>query len=303
MGIFVAYIEQWARMKTSLDDLSMFVCLVETGSFTRAAKQLNIAKSKLSRHLVQLEQSIGSQLLIRTTRKQQLTESGQLLYQASKAHIDALREVEEEVGSFINEPKGQLNILLPLEFFNQTISELLTDFAKRYPKINLICRHYSGALPESDLPYDLSFVLHEAGLPASNWIAKALLSFPQSIFAASDFINTAIISPNDLQGFPCILAEQQEQWLFRDGGNVLAVAVQGRATFTSPSMRLQAVKQNLGVAKLPDYSCQGSCDLQRLRLTKQPVALQLSVLYQSRDIPIKTRVFLDFFQSQLGRLS
>jgi DNA-binding transcriptional LysR family regulator len=290
-------------MKTSLDDLSMFVCLAETGSFTRAAKQLNIPKSKLSRHLVQLEQSIGSQLLIRTTRKQQLTDSGQLLYQASKTHIDALRSVEEEIGSFINEPKGQLNILLPLEFFNQIISELLTDFAKRYPKIKLNCNHYSGPLPESELSYDLSFVLHESVLPGSNWIAKTLLSFPQSIFAAEDFVNIEMIDPNSLQQFPCILAEQQEQWLFRDGKNTLSVAVQGRATFTSPSMRLQAVKQNLGVAKLPDYSCQADCDLQRLKLTKQPVALQLSVLYQSRDIPIKTRVFLDFFQSQLGRLS
>ena len=61
-------------MKTSLDDLSMFVSLVDSGSFTIAAKRLNIPKSKLSRHLVQLEKTIGSQLLIRTTRKQQLTE-------------------------------------------------------------------------------------------------------------------------------------------------------------------------------------------------------------------------------------
>ena len=156
---------------------------------------------------MQLEQSIGSQLLIRTTRKQQLTESGQLLYQASKAHVDALRGVEEEIGSFIYEPKGQLNILLPLEFFNQIISEVLTDFAKRYPKIKLHCRHYSGSIPESDLPYDLCFVLHESGLPASNWIAKTLLSFPQSIFAAEDFLHTREIDPNELKDFPCILQE------------------------------------------------------------------------------------------------
>jgi hypothetical protein len=83
---------------------------------------------------------------------------------------------------------------------------------------------------------------------------------------------------------------------------MLFIAVQGRATFTSPSMRLQAVK-NLVVAKLPDYSCQADCNLRRLKLTKQPVALRLSVLYQSRDIAIKTPVFLDFFQSQLGRQS
>ncbi|GLS91403.1 LysR family transcriptional regulator [Psychromonas marina] len=290
-------------MKTRLDDLSMFVSLAEAGSFTLAAKQLNIPKSKLSRHLVQLEQAIGSQLLIRTTRKQQLTESGQLLYQASKAHIDALRSVEEEVGSFINEPKGQLNILLPLEFFNQIISELLTDFAKRYPKIVLNCSHYSGAIPENDLHYDLTFVLHEKDLPASNWIAKTLLSFPQSIFAGSEFENKRLLEPTELMNFPCIVSEQQELWLFRDGEVLQSVAVEGCASFSSPTMRLQAVMQNLGITKLPDYSCQKECNLQRLNLSKPPVALQLSVLYQSRSIPIKTRVFLDFFQSQLGRLT
>ncbi|MCP4321672.1 MAG: LysR family transcriptional regulator [Alteromonadales bacterium] len=290
-------------METSLDDLSMFVCLVESGSFTHAAKQLNIPKSKLSRHLVQLEQSIGTQLIIRTTRKQHLTESGQLLYQASRSHIEALRGVEEQIGSLINEPQGQLNILLPLEFFNQIISELLVEFAKRYPKIKLNCSHYSAVFPENDHLNDLTFVLHEGNLPASNWIAKTLLSFPQSVFVGPDFANISQVEPMALQEMPCIVSQQQEQWLFRDAEKVQTVAVQCRASFSSPSMRLHAVKQNLGFAKLPDYSCQQNCDLQRLKLTKQPVALQLSVLYQSREVPIKTRLFLDFFQSHLGRLS
>lgn len=290
-------------MKARLDDLSLFVMLVETGSFTLTAKKLDIPKSKVSRHLVQLEQSIGSQLLFRTTRKQQLTETGQLLYQASKVHVDALRNVEEEIGSFIHEPKGLLNILLPLEFFNEIISELFTDFAKRYPQIALNCSHYSGKIPDNDHHYDLTFVLHESDLPASNWIAKTLLSFPQSIFVGSEFVNEGIFEPTELVNFPCVLSDQREDWLFRDKEMVQSVRVVSRASFSSPSMRLHAVTQNLGIAKLPDYSCQKECNLQRLRLTKPPVALQLSVLYQSRDIPIKTRVFLDFFQSQLGRLS
>jgi len=294
---------QEEQMGTSLDDLSMFVCLVEVGSFTQAAKKLNIPKSKLSRHLVQLELSIGSQLLIRTTRKQQLTESGQLLYQASKNHVEALRSVEEQIGALINEPQGQLNILLPLEFFNQIISELVAYFAKQYPKIKLNCNHYSGRFPENDHLYDLMFVLHETPLPASNWIAKTLLSFPQSIYAGEYVNNKNKIDPQFLQQLPCILSEQQEQWLFRDGKNVQAVTLQARASFSSPEMRLQAVIQGLGIAKLPDYSCQERCLLHKLKLTIPPVAMQLSVLYQSREVPIKTRLFLDFFQSHLGRLS
>jgi len=296
---------------TKLDDLLLFVTLVETGSFTLAAKKLQIPKSKISRHLVELEQQIGSQLLIRTTRQQQLTESGRLLYQSCKPHIDALSQVEETVGSLINEPQGKLNILLPLEFFNKIISVLITDFANLYPKIELHCNHYSGAIPEVDYQYDLTFVLHEGPLPQSSWIAKTLLNFPQSIFAAKGVATSHLNTPEDLQSEAAILSEANQQWLFRDGNKVQTMSMTGRIILSSPEMRLEATKQGLGLAKLPNYICQSSvaefqdkyCDLQRITLDKQPVAQQLSVLYHSRDIPVKTRIFLDYFQSNIGRLS
>ncbi|MCU4677058.1 LysR family transcriptional regulator [Catenovulum sp. 2E275] len=289
-------------MQTSLDDLLFFVTLVDEGSLTKAAKKLNIAKSKVSRHLAQLEQAVGNPLLMRTTRKQTLTESGELLYQASKPHIDALYQVEEDVSSLINEPKGQLNILLPLEFFNQIMSSLIAEFVRLYPKITLNCAHYSGPLPQDNHKFDITFVLHEAQLPESNWVAKTLLSFPQSIYASLEFDASAINNPEDLIEQHCILSHSQEQWLFREGDKLQAVPVKARAIFSSPEMRQQATIRNLGLTKLPNYTCQLDCKMQRLTLSKQPLAQQLSVLYQSRDIPLKTRVFLDFFQDNIGRL-
>ena len=296
---------------TKLDDLFLFVALVESGSFTLAAKKLNIPKSKLSRHLVELEKNIGSQLLIRTTRKQHLTESGHLLYRSCKPHIDALTQVEEEIGSMVNEPKGKLNILLPLEFFNRIISVLITDFAKLYPGICLHCHHYSGTMPEFDYQYDLTFVLHEGQLPESDWVAKTLLNFPQSIYAGESANIAHLKEPEDLQNEMAILSGANQQWLFRDQQNIQIVPMRGRIVLSSPEMRLEATRQNLGIAKLPDYVCQSNdgefnninCGLKRLNLTKAPMAQQLSVLYHSRSIPIKTRIFLDYFQSNIGRLS
>ncbi len=290
-------------MKISLDDLHMFIILVEANSFTLAAKQLLIPKSKLSRHIIQLEQNIGSQLLIRTTRSQQLTESGKLVYQACKNHIDALNQVEEEISALIGEPKGQLNILLPLEFFNLVISELVIDFAKMYPKITLNCSHYTASMPEIDYEHDLAFVLHETQLPASNWIAKSLLSFPQSLYSAKEYDISQLKSPEDLIHENCVLSESQEHWLFRDGNSMQTVPVSGKVIFSSPQMRQQATIRQLGIAKLPDYACHNDCQLKKVQLNKSPVAQQLSVLYQSRSIPLKTRAFLDFFQSHIGRLT
>ena len=292
-------------MLSNLDDLYLFVTLIEQGSFTLAAKKMAIPKSTISRRLALLEQKIGSELLIRTTRKQTLTESGRLLYCASKEHVEALSKIEEQITSLIHQPQGQLNILLPLEFFNRIISILIADFVKLYPKIYINCQHYSGEIPEYDLHYDLCFVLHEQTLPASNWIARTLLSFAQSIYAKTNFDGSMIRTAEDLIEHECILAQQNQPWLFRDDDKVQAVYVKGQVSLSSPEMRQQAAEKGLGICKLPDYVLQqGSpqTQLQRLSLDKQPIAQQLSVLYQSRKIPVKTRTFLDYFQSNIGQL-
>ena len=291
-------------VQASLDDLLLFVTLVESGSYTRAAAELSLPKSRLSRHITQLEKNVGSQLLVRTTRSQTLTEAGQILYRLCKPHIEELTKVEEALGAIINQPKGRLNILLPLEFFNRVISALITEFACLYPQIIISCHHYSGALPDHDLKYDLIFVLHEDELPASDWVAKTLLSFPQSIYAAADYDASHLSAPEDLQDEMAILGQNKQSWLFRGEQSIQSVAVHGRITLASPEMQLEATVRNLGLAKLPDYVVQveSNC-LQRIKLSSQPVAQQLTVVYQSRSIPAKTRVFLDYFQSKIGCLS
>ncbi len=308
---------------SNLDDLHLFVSLVEAGSFTVAAKELGIAKSKLSRRLVLLEKKLGCELLLRTTRKQELTDSGRLLYCASKEHIDALSRVEEELSSSLNQPQGKLNILLPLEFFNKIISTLIGDFLRCYPKIHLHCQHYSGSVPEFDPKFDLCFVLHEQALPTTNWIAKELLSFPQSIYLSPTMsseteiklLQKKVIKPEQLSQYDCILAEENQPWHFRHGDKIEPVNVSGKVILSSPEMRLQSAEQGLGLCKLPDYVLKNSLiktdfltpnsqkqSLQRLSLSHESVAQRLSVLYQSRHIASKTRTFLDYFQSNVGQL-
>ena len=302
---------------TNIDDLRLFVILVEEGSFTAAANKLNIAKSKLSRRLVQLEEQLGCELLIRTTRNQQLTESGRLLFCESRQHIEALSQVEETLALSQNQLQGHINISLPLEFFNRAISQIIADFLQLHPKIAITCHHYSGSLPVFDPHYDLSFVLHEQTLPASNWIARELASFPQAIYIARQYFNQHFLSKNDteMQALPietlsaldCVLAEHNEPWFFRQAESEQVIYVKGRAVLSSPEMRLQACQQGLGVCKLPEYVINSQNQNQNqkikvLNLTSPPVAQRLSVLYQSRSIAMKTRSFLDFFQSRIGQL-
>jgi len=295
-------INEIIKLIDALSGYLLFVTIVEEGSLTLAAKKLQMPKSKVSRRLASLEQALGSQLLIRTTRKQQLTESGLLLYQSSKPHIAALSDIETLIDDAETKVKGKLSLLLPLEFFNKVISSLIIDFALTYPEIEIHCHHYSTIYPDFNHQYDLVFVLHEQELPNSNWIGKTLLSFPQSIYAATDGKLTNGVDSKQILAERAVLATENEQWLFRNHGQVQIVEPKLALVFSSTEMRVQACQRAMGLLKLPDYIGKNSPGIEPIRLKLPVVAQQLTLLYQSRNIPTKTRVFLDYFQSKIGCL-
>ncbi len=287
----------------AIEHYLFFITIVEQGSITKAAQRLGVPKSKLSRRLAQLEQQLGTQLLNRTTRHQELTETGRLLFNNCKPHVDALTDAQALVSHAISVVKGKLKLLLPLEFFNKVISALIADFALSYPEIEIHCYHYSDSQPQVDYQYDLVFVLHEQGLPSSNWIGKTLLSFPQSIYVAKTSPLKAITRLAELSYHSAIFSTERELWQFRQLQGIKDVIPKTAMVLSSPEMRVEACQRGIGMIKLPDYIGKNNDLLQPLSLEQRLVAQQLTLMYQNRNIPAKTRIFLDYFQSKIGCLS
>jgi DNA-binding transcriptional LysR family regulator len=99
------------------------------------------------------------------------------------------------------------------------------------------------------------------------------------------------------------LSQENQLWPFRGDNDTTVIEPNTFRVLSNPEMQLAAVKRNLGLAKLPEYLVQGDNQshlVKPVNLTSAPVAQQLSILYQSRRFPKKTRVFLDFFQSNIG---
>lgn len=290
-------------MIDSLSDYLFFVTIVEEGSLTLASRKLSVPKSKLSRHLAQLEKQLGSQLLVRTTRRQTLTENGLQLYQLCKPHVEALSDIETTIGESAFKVKGTLRLLLPSEFFNKVISSLITDFALAYSDIEIHCHHYAEEYPEFDHQYDLVFVLHEEELPDSNWIGRTLLSFPQSIYSKENKCASAAKTISDLGECSVVCSNEKEQWLFRSADKIQLFTPKRAMVFSSQEMRVEACQRGVGLIKLPDYIAAGNSEIKPVDLTEALVAQRLTLLYQNRNIPAKTRTFLDYFQSKIGCLS
>jgi len=120
-----------------LKALKYFVKVVETGSFTKAAKILSVPSSSLSRRVADLEQSLGATLLTRSTRSVNLTEIGQTYYQQVREILASLAYSDELVRSYQSTPMGVLHISSMVGFGERMLLPLLDEFSALYPEIML----------------------------------------------------------------------------------------------------------------------------------------------------------------------
>lgn len=120
-----------------LNELVMFVQVVDAKSFTQAARILDVPLSTLSRRLNLLEKRLGVRLLQRTTRKLQLTELGEVYYSHCKRVIEEADQAEQAIRNLQAEPTGTLKVAAPFGFDHSFTDKLVSTFLKSYPKVNL----------------------------------------------------------------------------------------------------------------------------------------------------------------------
>jgi DNA-binding transcriptional LysR family regulator len=301
-----------------LDNLKLFVKTLQAGSVTQAAKDLGMPKSSLSRHLTELESEFNIRLLDRRPRNLAATEAGQLLYNQAAPLMEGLEDVSQFMEGWREEPRGSLKILLPQEFFNQQIGQLAIEFISQYKEICLTINHYSGELPSNNRDYDLTFVLHDRPLPASDLIARELMSLPQGIYCSPHCATQITINElSNLSDYQVILENNESSWQFlkrqdeavnkyaAKRAETVSIPVKGRLNMNSAEMRLIGAIRGMGMIKLPQYIADQQVRLGALKqvFTPHPLEAQtVSVLYPTRMMPRKTKTFLDFIQGNIGRL-
>lgn len=124
-------------MNVSLKQLRALVAVVSTGSFTRAAEHLYISQSTLSGLIKELEQSLGLQLINRSTRRLELSDVGRELYPLINKTLQDLDAVLNETKSIKNFQKGIVRVAVPQLLASTLLPPAIAEFQKIYPKINV----------------------------------------------------------------------------------------------------------------------------------------------------------------------
>ncbi|MBV2182098.1 MAG: LysR family transcriptional regulator [Castellaniella sp.] len=292
-------------MTPSLNDIEVFVEVARSHGFTRAAEALDMPASTISRHITQLEKTIGVQLLNRSTRKVMLTEAGAAYFSRCQHIIEEARIAHEMLIEGAYNPRGRLKVSMPSSLATAILQEPLWEFSRRYPEIEC---EYDLSIRKIDLhsdPYDI--VIRVAQPEDSSIVSRRLGLITRGLYASADYLHAHGVptQPADLVDHECVRASTERGdsiWqLFSQSGQEQQVRVKGRIALNHVLLMRRMAESGAGIVPL-SVQDMPPAGLIRVLPGWEFEPLPLIALYPSRMMPARARVFLDFLVERLAHV-
>jgi DNA-binding transcriptional LysR family regulator len=292
-----------------MEDIEAFVAIIETGSQTAAARRLGRSLQAVNRSLAALEQSVGIELVRRTTRKSFATEAGLAFYRRVKPAFAEIAEARLEATNRRVEPSGLLRIAAPVLFGSAYVVPAIADFMARYPRIETDLRVSDRPIHVVDGGFDLAVRIRE--LPDSSLKTRRLGEIRTVVYASPDYFarHGRPRHPDDLARHRCILRSsnegETEPWRFRIGGRVRLLRLSGSFSTDNTSAAQAAACQGLGIGYGPFWQIRDFVDRGALKIVLEdfeaPRMPVHAVFPPSGMPPAKTRLFADLLAERLKR--
>ncbi|AUV47409.1 LysR family transcriptional regulator [Vibrio fluvialis] len=293
-----------------LPDLATFILVVNEGSFTAAAHKLGVTPSALSKLITRLELALSVKLFERTTRKLIITQAGQKVYDQCLVMVNAAQQAVELSGSDHTEPSGALTVAAPEAFLNSVLQPFVVPFLKKYPQIQLKLRAADGEIDLFKHNIDVAFKLTDK--PDENLVLRELCKTNLVLCASPDYLEERGVPthPTQLTEHDCLyLAETDKDhlWDFLKDDEFHTVSVSGRYAVNHSQMRLNGVKNGLGIGIFHDFVVQDAlAEGKVVQLLKDwtiksnyhgAIAMQYA---QTKYMPARLRVFIDYVMKHLS---
>ena len=284
------------------EDLQAFVAVVEAGSFTAAAERLDAAKSAISRRVSALEERLGAQLLRRTTRRLNLTETGRSFYERSARILADLDEAESAVAQEHGELRGTLRVALPLSFGIRHMCEPIAEFSRRHPRVEFDLDLNDRRIDLVEEGVDLAVRIGR--LADSSLIARRLFEARTVVCASQAYLEQhgAPQTPDELRDHRCLVygnLPEPDKWVCRDpDGNHIRVDVNATMTATSGDFLSAAASQGLGITMQPTFiageGIRRGDVVPILTRYEWPITPAYAVYPPTRHLSYRVREFIDF---------
>jgi DNA-binding transcriptional LysR family regulator len=251
-----------------LNDYYYFVHVVEKGGFTRAAESLGIPKSRLSRHIVQLEQRLDATLIQRTTRQSKITELGEAFYQRARAALDQVELAEAELKQSKNTLSGQVVLSCSVGVAQYALKDLIAQFMIDNPRITVLQQVTNQNVDLIASGVDMSIRGHSDPLPDSTLIQRPLAIVEWHLFASPDYPVDESATPSDLSAHQthCLgWQSKEDRWtLTHESGLREIVGINPRLKSDDMATLKEIAARGMGIVALPAYTCRDDLTLNKL---------------------------------------
>jgi DNA-binding transcriptional LysR family regulator len=286
-----------------LEAMRLLLRVADRGSFSAASRDLGVPLATVSRKVNELETHLGAKLLVRTTRKVALTDTGAAYLASARRILEDIEETERIASGEFHAPRGELTLTAPVFFGRLHILPIVADFLAAYPEINIRLLLSDRNLHLLDEHVDMAVRIGR--LPDSTMIATNIGSMRTVVCASPKLIDACGLParPEDVAALPCVNFEflsPASSWPFRsaEDGRAIEVEFSPRLSVSTAEAAVDAAAQGVGATRVLHYQCAEKVHQGALRLVLEDFEVEpipVHLIHAARGtLPSKMRIFLDF---------
>lgn len=284
--------------------LKIFSEVARNSSFAEAAQRLGMSRAGVSKHVAWLEESMGAQLLKRTTKQVGLTEAGLRVLENGLMLIERYEEIEADVRNSVSEPRGVIRVGTPPSFGARHLLPVVSRFAEKHPDIQVFISLDDGRANLVTEGLDLSVRIAPALEDASH-LAQLLMKAPQVLVASPTYLKRAgrPQTVQDLAGHNCLvhtLKFPTNIWRFKGPDGPASIRVRGSICSNFGDLLQNGAVMGHGISVHPYYMVSDDLAAGRLEVILpewEPTELDIYVIYSTRQkLPVRVRSLLDFLK-------
>ncbi|MGO2278345.1 MULTISPECIES: LysR family transcriptional regulator [unclassified Psychrobacter] len=290
-----------------LEDMAMFVRVVEAGSITKAAEQLNIAKSAVSRRLKDLEERLGNQLISRTTRHSKLTQAGDQYYQQVTNILSAVDAINEYTTDAPMRIEGTLKMTAPLSFGIMHLNDIIDEYAHQHPNLKFELDFSDRRIDLIEDGYELAIRI--GALRDSSYQAKQLALIRCVICASPDYLARmgTPVTLADLEGHEFLqysLTQTNSIELMDAQGKKHHRKIDAKIKATNGEFLVDLAVKGHGITFLPSFIAYKKLQLGELVPVLQqyqlPTLKAYAIYPKNRFLSQRCRYLIDFIAERFG---
>ncbi|GLQ50654.1 LysR family transcriptional regulator [Dyella flava] len=290
--------------------METFICVVETGSFSAAARRLNVGQPAVSKSVAQLEDRLGVRLILRSTRGLTPTEAGQHYYERAKRSIEEAHEAELLARGKGKGLSGKLRVSAAVTFARLYIVPRLNTFLSAHPDLQIDLRMDDQNIDLVEQGIDVA--LRMGTLPDSSMTARHLAQTRRHAVATPRYIQAhgKPKTPAELAQHEIVVYSPtggNTAWDFQRGDTVASVMVTGRVQVSAAEGVRAAVLADIGIAIASEWMFaseiqQGEVQMVLEDWTLPPIDIW-ALFPTGRMVSAKARAFADFVEATLQEIT